>query len=314
MPRTALHPRPIADRGVPLFAEARGDIDVSFEFFPPKTEKMEATLWESVKTLEPLQPRFVSVTYGAGGSTRVRTHATVLRIARETSIPPAAHLTCVGASRDEIDAIARDYWEAGIRHIVALRGDMGEPGAPFTPHPDGYANAAALVAGLKRIAPFEISVAAYPECHPDSADLAADLDNLKAKIDAGADRAITQFFFSADTFLRFCDEAAAAGIDAEIVPGILPVSNVAQTRKMAGQCGTAIPDWLDHLFEGLDNLPAARQLVAATVTADLCGRLYAAGVRHFHFYTLNRAELSYAICHLLGLRPKDEVSEQRRTA
>ena len=314
MSHAALHTRPIVDHSVPLFAEAHGDIAASFEFFPPKTEKMEATLWESVKTLEPLQPRFVSVTYGAGGSTRVRTHATVERIARETSIPPAAHLTCVGASRDEIDAVAREYWNAGIRHIVALRGDPPEAGGHFTPHPNGYANAAELVTGLKRIASFEISVAAYPECHPDSADRAADLDNLKAKIDAGADRAITQFFFSADTFLRFREEAAAAGIDAEIVPGILPVSNVTQTRKMANQCGTAIPGWLDHLFEGLDNLPAARQLVAATVAADLCGRLYAEGVRQFHFYTLNRAELSYAICHLLGLRPKDEVSEQRRTA
>jgi methylenetetrahydrofolate reductase (NADPH) len=315
MSRTDLHPRPFADHYTPLFAEAHGDIDVSFEFFPPKTEKMEQTLWESLKTLEPLQPRFVSVTYGAGGSTRARTHATVERISRETRIPPAAHLTCVGSSRDEIDAIARDYWKAGVRHIVALRGDPPEEaGGRFRPHPVGYANAAELVAGLKKIAPFEISVAAYPECHPDSPDRAADLDNLKAKIDAGADRAITQFFFSADTFLRFRDEAAAAGIDAEIVPGILPVSNVAQTRKMAIQCGTAIPKWLDHLFEGLDNLPAARQLVAATVTADLCGRLYAGGVRHFHFYTLNRAELSYAICHLLGLRPKDQVSEQRRTA
>lgn len=314
MSRAASNARPITDCGVPLFAEARGDIDVSFEFFPPKTEKMEATLWESVKTLEPLQPRFVSVTYGAGGSTRARTHATVERIARETSIVPAAHLTCVGASREEIDAVARDYWEAGIRHIVALRGDPPEVGGKFTPHPDGYANAAELVAGLKRIAPFEISVAAYPECHPDSAGRAADLDNLKAKIDAGADRAITQFFFSAEAFLRFCEEAAAAGIDTEIVPGILPVSNVAQTRKFAAQCGTAIPAWLDRLFEGLDNLPAARQLVAATVAAELCGQLYAAGVRHFHFYTLNRAELSYAICHLLGLRPKDHVSEQRRTA
>jgi methylenetetrahydrofolate reductase (NADPH) len=298
------------DFAKPLFENVSGDIGVSFEFFPPKTEKMEETLWTSVKTLEPLQPRFVSVTYGAGGSTRARTHATVERIARETSLAPAAHLTCVAASRDEIDAIAREYWAAGIRHIVALRGDPPELGQKFEPHPSGYANAADLVAGLKRVAPFEISVAAYPECHPDAASRMADIDNLKAKIDAGADRAISQFFFSPDTFLRFQDDVAAAGISAEIVPGILPVSNVAQTRKFAGLCGASIPSWMDRLFEGLDNLPAARQLVAATVAAELCGRLYATGVRNFHFYTLNRAELSYAICHLLGLRPHNQEEEQ----
>lgn len=296
--------------GKPLFADVAGDIDVSFEFFPPKTEKMEQTLWESVKTLEPLAPRFVSVTYGAGGSTRQRTHATVERIARETSLAAAAHLTCVEASRDEIDDVAREYWAAGIRHIVALRGDPPEQGKSFCAHPEGYANAAALVEGLKRIAPFEISVAAYPECHPDSPNKRADLDNLKAKIDAGADRAITQFFFSPECFFRFRDDAAAAGIHAEIVPGILPVSNVAQTRKFAVMCGAAIPAWMDRLFEGLDDLPAARQLVAATVAAELCGQLYAGGVRHFHFYTLNRAELAYAICHLLGLRPKSQAQEQ----
>ncbi|QPQ54142.1 methylenetetrahydrofolate reductase [Allosphingosinicella flava] len=294
-----------AHNGKPLFEDVQGDIQVSFEFFPPKTEKMEETLWESVKTLEPLGPRFVSVTYGAGGSTRARTHATVERIAKETRLAAAAHLTCVEASRAEIEEIARDYWAAGVRHIVALRGDAPEAGKAFQPHPDGYANAADLVAGLKAIAPFEISVAAYPECHPDSADKSADLDNLKRKIDAGADRAITQFFFSPECFFRFRDDAAAAGIAAEIVPGILPVSNVAQTRKFAGMCGASIPIWMDRLFEGLDNLPAARQLVAATVAAELCGQLYAGGVRHFHFYTLNRAELSYAICHLLGLRPAE---------
>ncbi|QNM82580.1 methylenetetrahydrofolate reductase [Sphingomonas sabuli] len=288
----------------PLFAKARGDIEVSFEFFPPKTEKMAATLWDSVQTLEPLHPRFVSVTYGAGGSTRERTHATVKRILEETDLTPAAHLTCVGASRDEIDAVARDYWDIGVRHIVALRGDPSEPGARFEPHPDGYANAAELVAGLKRIAPFDISVACYPEIHPDSGTKSADLDNLKRKVDAGADRTISQFFFSADAFLRFRDEAADAGIDVEIVPGILPVSNVATTRRFAQTCGACIPDWLNHMFEGLDDLPAARQLIAATVAAELCGQLYAEGVRTFHFYTLNRAELSYAICHLLGVRPQ----------
>ena len=298
----------------PLFAEVAGDIQVSFEFFPPRTEKMEQTLWESVKTLEPLQPRFVSVTYGAGGSTRERTHATVARIARETSLAPAAHLTCVDASRDEIDEVARAYWEAGIRHIVALRGDPPVEGRRFEARPDGYANAAALVAGLKKVAPFEISVAAYPEMHPDSVTRQADLDNLKRKIDAGADRAITQFFFSPDNFFRFRDAAAAAGIDAELVPGILPVSNVATTRRFAASCGASIPRWMDDLFEGLDNLPAARQLVAATVAAELCGQLYAGGIRIFHFYTLNRAELAYAICHLLGLRPKDKKDEHRRSA
>lgn len=296
--------------GKPLFEDVHGDIDVSFEFFPPKTEKMEQTLWESIETLAPLAPRFVSVTYGAGGSTRERTHATVERIARETALQAAAHLTCVEASRDEIDEVARAYWAAGVRHIVALRGDPPVQGTAFEAHPDGYGSAAELVAGLKRIAPFEISVAAYPECHPESRNRAADLDNLWRKIDAGADRAITQFFFSPDCFFRFRDQAAAMGIDAEIVPGILPVSNVAQTRKFAAQCGAAIPDWMDRLFEGLDHLPAARQLVAATVAAELCAQLYAGGVRHFHFYTLNRAELAYAICHLLGLRPQQQAREE----
>ena len=303
----------LPEPGAPLFADAAGDIHVSFEFFPPKTEKMEATLWESIQTLAPLSPRFVSVTYGAGGSTRERTHATVARIVRETALVPAAHLTCVDATKDEIDSIARSYWEEGVRHIVALRGDPGE-GGTFAQHPGGYYNAADLVAGLKRVAPFEISVAAYPEGHPDSLNKAADLDNLWRKFDAGADRAITQFFFSPETFFRFRDHVAAVGIDAEIVPGILPVSNVAQTRKFAAACGASIPDWMDRLFEGLDALPGARQLVAATVAAELCAQLYAGGVRHFHFYTLNRAELAYAICHLLGLRPGDGKNERRRAA
>ena len=288
----------------PLFAEARGDIQVSFEFFPPKSETMAETLWSSIQTLAPLQPRFVSVTYGAGGSTRERTHATVERILKETPLTPAAHLTCVAASREEVDAVARGYWDAGVRHIVALRGDPSEPGAKYRPHPDGYCDAVELVEGLKRVAPFDISVAAYPEVHPDSRDRAFDLENLKRKVDAGADRAITQFFFSADSFFRFRDEAAAAGIDVEIVPGILPVSNVATTRRFAQTCGAAIPEWLDGLFEGLDDLPSARQLIAATVAAELAGQLYAGGIRQFHFYTLNRAELSYAICHLLGVRAK----------
>ncbi|MBD8677379.1 methylenetetrahydrofolate reductase [NAD(P)H] [Sphingomonas sp. CFBP 13720] len=288
----------------PLFADLAGDCAVSFEFFPPKNDRMESALWETVRALEPLEPRFVSVTYGAGGSTRERTHATVARIARETAMPAAAHLTCVEATKAEIDQVAQEYWAAGVRHIVALRGDPPTAGAAFAAHPDGYANAAALVAGLKRLHPFEISVAAYPECHPDSAHQAADLDNLRAKLDAGATRAITQFFFTPEAFFRFRDAAAAAGISADIVPGILPVSNVAQVRKFAGLCGAAIPDWMDRLFEGLDDHPGARQLVAATVAAEMCRKLYAGGVRDFHFYTLNRAELSYAICHLMGLRPK----------
>jgi methylenetetrahydrofolate reductase (NADPH) len=290
----------------PLFAEARGDIAVSFEFFPPKTEKMAETLWDSIQTLEPLQPRFVSVTYGAGGSTRERTHQTVERILKETSLTPAAHLTCVGASRGEVDEVAREYWDLGVRHIVALRGDPSEPGAKYQPHSEGYRDATELVEGLKKVAPFDISIAAYPECHPDSSSRAFDIENLKRKVDAGADRAITQFFFSADCFFRFRDDAAAAGLDVEIVPGILPVSNVATTRRFAATCGASIPQWLDDLFEGLDDLPAARQLIAATVAAELCGQLYAGGVRYFHFYTLNRAELSYAICHLLGVRAQDK--------
>ena len=286
----------------PLFAEARGDIAVSFEFFPPKTEKMAETLWQSIETLAPLNPRFVSVTYGAGGSTRERTHATVERIVRETDIPAAAHLTCVNATREEVDAIARAYWDVGVRHIVAIRGDPPEPGAKFEPYPGGYCNAAELVAGLKQVAPFEISVAAFPECHPESPSEAADLDNLRRKIDAGADRATTQFFFDPECFFRYRDRVAEAGIDIEILPGIMPVTNFAAIHRMATMNGSAVPDWVERLFEGLDDLPQARQLVAATVAAELCGRLYAGGVRHFHFYTLNRAELTYAICHMLGVR------------
>jgi len=293
----------------PLFADLAGDAAVSFEFFPPKTEKMEETLWNAVQTLAPLKPRFVSVTYGAGGSTRERTHQTVERIVRETAIPAAAHLTCVEASKTEIAEIADAYWEAGVRHIVALRGDPPTAGASFTAHPDGYRNAADLVAGLKAIHPFEISVAAYPECHPEAVSAAADLANLKAKFDAGAQRAITQFFFSPEHYFRFCDKARAAGIDAEIVPGIMPVSNFAATKRMAGMCNTEVPPWMGRLFEGLDDHPAARQLVAATIAAEMCRRLYAGGVRQFHFYTLNRAELAFAICHLLGLRAEAKVAD-----
>ncbi len=288
----------------PLFADVAGDIDVSFEFFPPKTEKMEETLWESIETLSPLGPRFVSVTYGAGGSTRERTHNTVARIARETGIPAAAHLTCVEATKEEIDQVAQEYWAAGVRHIVALRGDPPRAGEKYATHPGGYENAADLVAGLRKLHPFEISVAAYPECHPDSPNPGADIENLKRKIDAGANRAITQFFFEPDTFFRFRDDVAKAGIDAEIVPGIMPVMSFASVVRMAAMCGTEVPGWMERLFEGLDDHPAARQLVSATLAAELCRKLYAGGVRQFHFYTLNRAELSYAICHLLGVRPK----------
>jgi len=246
----------------------------------------------------------VSVTYGAGGSTRARTHEQVVRINRETDIPAAAHLTCVEATREEVDEVARHYWDSGIRHVVALRGDPPDGQSRYTPHPGGYANAAELIAGLKAVAPFEISVAAYPEIHPDAADAQADLDNLKRKFDAGATRAITQFFFEPECFFRFRDKAAAAGIEGEIVPGVMPVMSFASVQRMAGLCGTAIPAWMEGLFEGLDERPAARQLVSATIAAELCRRLYAGGVRQFHFYTLNRAELSYAICHMLGLRPK----------
>ncbi len=288
----------------PLYADVAGDLDVSFEFFPPKNEKMEEQLWDAVRTLEPLAPSFVSVTYGAGGSTRERTHATVARIQRETSLAAAAHLTCVEATKAEIDQVAEEYWAAGVRHIVALRGDPPASGAKFASHPGGYENAAALTAGLKRLHPFEISVAAYPECHPDSADMAADIDNLKAKFDAGATRAITQFFHEPETFFRYRDKVAAAGITAEIVPGIMPVTNFASVVRMSKMCGTEVPAWMARLFDGLEDHPAARQLIAATLAAELSRKLYAGGVKSLHFYTLNRAELAFAICHLLGVRSK----------
>jgi methylenetetrahydrofolate reductase (NADPH) len=279
-------------------------IRVSFEFFPPKTAEMEARLWEVVKRLEPLAPRFVSVTYGAGGTTRERTHATVRRIRNETALEPAAHLTCVAASRGEIDAVARDYWAAGIRHIVALRGDPPTGGGAYAPHPNGYPYAADLVAGLKRVADFEISVAAYPETHPEAAGTQADLDNLKRKIDAGASRAITQYFFDVELYLRFRDRAAACGIIVPIVPGILPVTNYGQVKKFSVGCGATIPAWMEGHFAGLDDDPDTRRLVAASIAAEQCRRLHAEGVHEFHFYTLNRADLIVAICHLLGVRAK----------
>ena len=273
---------------------------VSFEFFPPKTEEAEAKLWSVVGVLTPLAPRFVSVTYGAGGSTRERTHATVLRIKKETPLTPAAHLTCIQSSKEEMREIAQTYWAEGIRHIVALRGDP--PAGDTRLIGSGYRYANELVAGLKRVADFDISVAAYPETHPEAASPQADLDALKAKLDAGASRAITQFFFDVEVYLRFLDRVRGAGITAEIVPGILPVTNVAQLRKFAAMCGTNVPEWLSHLLDGLDEKPELRMLIAAMVAAEQCRMLMLAGVDHFHFYTLNRAELTQAICHILGIR------------
>jgi methylenetetrahydrofolate reductase (NADPH) len=278
---------------------------VSFEFFPPKDEQMEKTLWESIERLAPLAPSFVSVTYGAGGSTRERTHATVKRILAETALTPAAHLTCVAASRDEIDGIVRTYRDAGVRHIVALRGDSIEgAGARYAPHPGGYANGADLAAGIKRLAPdFEISVSAYPEKHPDSPSVEADIDMLKAKVDAGATRAITQFFFENDVYFRYLDRVRARGIDIPIVPGILPVQNFKAAKNFAQRAGASLPSWIAERFAGLDDDPATRKLIAAAVAAEQVTELLDRGVTNFHFYTMNRADLVYAICHLLGLRP-----------
>ncbi len=287
-----------------LFGSAPGHkLNISFEFFPPKNEEMEKTLWASVERLAPLAPRFVSVTYGAGGTTRERTHATVKRLVQETKLKPAAHLTCVSATREEIDDVVRAYWDAGVRHIVALRGDPPAGAAKYAPHPGGYAYANDLIAGIKKIGDFEISVGAYPEKHPDSPDPEKDIDFLKAKLDAGATRAITQYFFDAEVYLRYRDKVAARGITAEIVPGILPVTNFAQVVKFSKMCGASVPAWLAHLFEGLDGDPDTRRLVAAMVAAEQCRRLQEHGVDSFHFYTLNRADLAYSICHILGLRP-----------
>ncbi len=277
-------------------------LSVSFEFFPPKSAEMEEKLWTVIERLAPLQPKFVSVTYGAGGTTRERTHATVRRIRQETALEPAAHLTCIGADRGEIDAIVRDYWDHGIRHLVALRGDIPADYRDRYPSATGYNYASELVAGIRRVADFEISVAAYPEGHPESDGIGAELDNLKRKIDAGATRAITQFFFDAETYCRFLDRALAAGITVPIVPGILPVTNFAQTVKFAALCGASIPSWMSALFSELDTDPETRRLVAASVAVELCQKLAGQGVRDFHFYTMNRADLTVAICHRLGIR------------
>ena len=285
---------------------------VSFEFFPPSSPEMEQKLWQALERLAPLNPRFVSVTYGAGGTTRERTHDTVLALKQRLGLKPAAHLTCVGASRGEIEEVARRYWQAGVRHIVALRGDPAGEGAHFTPHPLGYKSAAELVAGLKQIADFEISVAGHPEVHPEAVSHQADLDNLKRKVDAGASRVITQYFFDTDVFLRFRDRVAAAGIRVPLVPGILPVTNFAQVQKFSARCGASVPPWLATFFEDVDDDPETRKLVAAHVAGEQCRQLWAGGVREFHFYTLNRAELTRAICRLLGIRPAPELAQQAR--
>ncbi|MBM3503421.1 MAG: methylenetetrahydrofolate reductase [NAD(P)H] [Alphaproteobacteria bacterium] len=295
---TGLHPL-----GLITDANTAAAPAVSFEFFPPKTEKMADQLWEAIRRLEPLAPRFVSVTYGAGGTTRERTHTTVVRILEETSLVPAAHLTCVGASRSEVDAIAHEYWQAGVRHIVALRGDPPKDVKNFTPHPDSYQNSVELIAGLRRIAAFEISAAAYPEVHADAPSPAAAIDFLKRKVDAGANRLITQLFFDIDNYLRWLDRVRAAGITIPIVPGIMPVTNFAAARGFCEAIGARVPGWLSRLFEGLEQDAETRKLVGATIAAEQCRRLQAAGIGEFHFYTLNRADLTYAISHILGLRP-----------
>ena len=283
---------------------SKARIGVSFEFFPPKTDDMEKALWESIGRLAPLAPNFVSVTYGAGGSTRERTHSTVRRILTETALTPAAHLTCVAATKTEIDDVIRAYRAAGVRHIVALRGDpTGGIGERYAPHPGGYQNGADLVAGIKRIADIEVSVSAYVEKHPDSPTVEADIDMLKAKVDNGATRAITQFFFENDFYFRYLDRVRAHGINIPIVPGILPVQNFKQTKSFAARCGATVPGWLAERFDGLDEDVATRKLIAAAVAAEQVLDLVDRGVTEFHFYTMNRADLVYAICHLLGLRP-----------
>jgi methylenetetrahydrofolate reductase (NADPH) len=295
---------PLTDRVGETLSRLRHPVSVSFEFFPPNDEAMEKTLWQSIERLAPLAPRFVSVTYGADGSTRARTHQVVSRILKETALTAAPHLTCIGASREEVLQIARDYRALGIRHIVALRGDAPQGSGAYQPSADGFAYAVDLVKGLKSVGDFDISVAAYPETHPEAPSARFDLDNLKAKIDAGADRAITQFFFDTDTYLRFRDQCAAAGMKASIVPGILPITRLPQLLRFAGRCGASVPAWLQERFAGLDDDADTRRMIAASVAIEQVERLTREGVNEFHFYTLNRAELTYAICHALGVRPQ----------
>lgn len=299
-------PQSVAER--PSRMIGGGDVNVSFEFFPPKNEKMETALWAAIRRLEPLAPDFVSVTYGAGGSTRERTHATVASLVENTSLRPAAHLTCVGATREEVDEIIQDYWNAGVRHIVALRGDPPSgAGTRYEPHPGGYANAAELTAGIKAIGDFEVSVGGYPEVHPDSGTVEVDIDNLKRKVDAGADRIITQFFFDNAHFMRFVERARAAGVTCPILPGVVPIHNFKQVSNFARKTGASVPVWLERRFEGLDEDPQTSHLVAAAIAAEQALELVDNGVNDLHFYTLNRADLVFAICHLLGLRNRSAV-------
>ncbi len=287
-----------------------GDVKISFEFFPPKSEKMEKTLWDSIQKLEGLSPDFVSVTYGAGGSTRERTHRTVVKMASETDLRPAAHLTCVGSPIAEIEEIARDYWENGVRHIVALRGDPPEGiGERYTPTPGGYAHSNDLVAGLKSIANFEISVSAYPERHPESPDWSTEIDNLKRKVDAGATRAITQFFYEPDTYMRYLDRVRDAGIDIPIVPGLMLQPNFKGLKRMSDMCGVNVPDWYSALFEGLDDDVETRKLLTASLASELSAELLSRGVRHFHLYTLNRAELPLVVSRVLGVRAQQTLAQ-----
>ena len=299
----------VAPPGLSIASALPTDVKVSFEFFPPDTEKATETLWNCIQRLEPLNPSYVSVTYGAGGTTRERTHNTVARIRKETKLEPAAHLTCVGANKEEVLDVARQYWDAGVRHIVALRGDPAGGSDVYQPHPGGFDYASDLVAGLKGVADFQISVAAYPEMHPEAKNPEADLDNLKRKIDAGATEAITQYFADTDVFLRFLERARAAGITIPITPGILPVTQFNRFVEFSGRCGTNVPKWMFDLFEGLDDDPATRKLVAASVAAEQCRALHACGVKEFHFYTMNRADLCFAICHILGVRAQPRVAK-----
>lgn len=308
-----MHSETRGKMSLPFISPSTCDLRVSFEFFPPKSEEMEKTLWASLDLLAPLSPSFVSVTYGAGGSTRARTHDIVTRIQQKTGLIAAAHLTCVAATRAEINAIAEAYWNAGIRHIVALRGDIPGAAQKYEPQADGYAYASDLVAGLRDIGDFDISVAGYPEMHPEAVSAESDLDNLKRKVDAGAKRVISQFFLEPEDFLRYRDRVADMGVTVPVVPGILPITNVDRTLSFAAQCGAKIPAWMPTLFEGLDDQPKTRQLVAATVAAEQCHVLHENGVRDFHFYTLNRADLTLAICHMLGLRAAAPSAQVAKT-